>query len=344
MSLTIRHCACAVAVLCALSACRGAATPSLSGGATPDRVAASVARRAAPSHPDHRKSWISPELKRALAPLLFVSDPGTADVYIYNLPTLKVVGTITGFSQPQGECSDNKGNVWVTDSTAKIVYELSHRGYLENELSETNPAACTWDSKTGSLAIMNLFGAGSSSGSVVIYARGSGSPRSYRNPAQYYYNFGGYDANGNLFFDGRDARGKFMLSELPKGANTAYTIKVTGGTIYFPGMVQWDSANHELVVGDQSCGNAYSSCLYSMTIANKTATVKAKISLQTYAGGHVCDLVQGVLYNGKIDGSDFNFCGDTPSTTYLWPYPAGGAPTAYENKTVSVPVGAAISK
>jgi hypothetical protein len=297
-------------------------------------------------HADHRPSWTSRELAGTKGSLLFVSDAGTADVYIYKMPKLKLVGTVTGFSQPQGECSDKKGDVWVTDTNAKVIYELSHHGRLENELSDSSgfPAACAWDATTGNLAVMNLFGKASTTGSVLIYAHGSGSPVAYTSTGQYYYNFGGYDPNGNLFFDGSDAHGNFTLSELPRGSESAYTVKLSGGTIYYPGMVQWDPSKHDLIVGDQSCGNVYVSCLYTVTISQNTGTIGAQINLQNSSGGQICDLVQGVEFGSQIAGSDYDFCGSLPSTTYLWSYPGGGSPSQFNDSTDSAPVGATISK
>ncbi len=333
-------------VVSALCACSDSAATTPSSGAIPERTLTSVARWAGPSHPDLRKSWVSPELAHAKSSLLFVSDSGTSDVYIYKLPTLKVMATITGFSQPQGECSDNKGNVWVTDTSAKSVYEISHHGHLENILTNAIgwfPVGCAWDSTTGNLAVMDLFGGSRDGGEVFIFKNGSGSPTGYLNLKQYYYNFGGYN-DGNLYFDGRDAHGNFMLSELAKGAKAARTIKLTGGTIYFPGMVQWDSTANDLIVGDQSCGNVYASCSYSVNVASKSGTITGTTNLRNSSGDQICDLVQGVEFNGQIAGSDNNFCGSSPSTTYLWPYPAGGAPTSYNNHTDSTPVGATISK
>ena len=287
-------------------------------------------------------SLILPAAK-SKAPLLFVSDAATAEVYIYQVSTLKVVGTVTGLTQPQGECSDDKGNVWVTDAGAGAIYELSHQGRLENTLSLGYPVGCASDPKTGALAVMSLYGSDGSQGEITVYPKGSGSPRSYTTPKQYYYNFGGYDASGNLFFDGRAKSGTFMLSELPKGRKAPYMVRLSGGTIYFPGMVQWDETKRELVVGDQSCGNAYASCLYTVKIEDKTGTIQGTIGLQTPSGGQVCDLIQGVIYKGELAGSDNDICGSAPSTTYIWPYPAGGAPTRFNKSTDSEPVGAAIS-
>lgn len=344
--MTIHAYSCSVLLACALCACSGTAPPTAPGAATPARWQTSVATRTAPLHADRRTSWTASELAKAKGPLLFVSDAGTADVYIYKLPNLKVVGTITGFSQPQGECSDNKGDVWVTDTNAQTIYELSHHGRLENELSDSSgyPAGCAWDATTGNLAVMNLFGTGSTNGAVLIYVHGSGSPVPYTNTGQYYYNFGGYDSSGNLFFDGGDSNGNFMLSELPHGSESAYTVKLSGGTIYYPGMVQWDSSKHDLIVGDQSCGNVYVSCLYAVTISQKTGTIGMETKLQNSNGGQICDLVQGVEFGSQIAGSDYDFCGSLPSSTYLWPYPGGGSPSQYNSTTDSAPVGATISK
>ncbi|MGB8966975.1 MAG: hypothetical protein WCB99_15170, partial [Candidatus Cybelea sp.] len=336
-----------LAALCGvtLADCGNGISGTPPGGTMNERIVTSVARWAAPPRPDRGPSRISAALKKAKAPLLFVSDAATQDVYVFDLSRLKLMATLTGFSQPQGECSDNKGDVWITDTNAKTIYEVSHQGRLENELNDSAgyPAACAWDKVTGNLAVMNFFGVSGAQGAVLVYKGGSGSPASYANPSQYYYNFGSYDAKGDLVFDGRDAKGNFMLSELAKGASSAKTIALNGGTIYYPGMVQWDPTARDFIVGDQSCGNLYSSCVYAAKFGKKAATITQKIDLQNYSGGAVCDLVQGAEINGQLAGSDNDFCGSLPSSTYLWPYPGGGAPILYNNDTDTTPVGAAVS-
>jgi hypothetical protein len=297
------------------------------------------------AHATLHRSLIGPQ-PTAKGPLLFVSDVATAEVYIYQLPTLKVVGTVTGLTQPQGECSDQKGDVWVTDAGAGAVYELSHIGRLENTLAAAEyPVGCAWDAKTGDIAVTHLFGISGSQGGVAIYPKGSGTPHSFQNPEQYYYNFAGYDTKGNLFFDGRAENGTFVLSELSKGAKKAFSINLRGGTIYYPGMVQWDPPTGELVAGDQSCGGSYTaSCLYEIKVSGKNGTIESTIELQNSSGGQVCDLIQGVIYNGQVAGSDHDICNSSASTTYVWPYPAGGAPTESNSSTDSAPFGAAVSQ
>jgi len=51
-------------------------------------------------HPDHHKSWVSPDVKKARR-LLFVSDDSTNDVYIFTMPAMALKGTLTGFTDPR---------------------------------------------------------------------------------------------------------------------------------------------------------------------------------------------------------------------------------------------------
>ena len=276
---------------------------------------------------------------------VFVSDPGTAQVFIYTLPRLKLVEIATGFKQPQGECSDTKGDVWVTDGAAKTIYELEHSGKILQQLSDTSgsPIGCAWDPRTGNLAVMNFLGTNSQGGAVLVYHHASGLPNLYYNPKQFNYEFGGYDGAGNLFFDGLSTGGKFMLSELAANSAQAKTVKVSDGKLYTPGMVQWDASANDLVVGDQNCENATASCVYGMTITQNGATIVGQTKLENAGGGQVCDMIQGVLWKKSIVGSDFDFCGSGARATYVWSYPDGGKPHFSNPHNVSQPFGAAIS-
>lgn len=276
---------------------------------------------------------------------IFVSDPGTSQIFVYDFPKLHLVEILNGFTQPLGECSDNKGNVWVTDGAAKMIHKLLHSGKVAQQLSDASgyPYGCAWDSKTGNLAVTNILSTGSQPGVLLVYHKASGTPNLYSNPKQWYYSFAGYDDLGDLFFDGLDVHGKFILSELAVDANQPNTLTISGGRLYNPGMVEWDSASNELVVGDQTCDNQQVSCIYRMTIAKKMASIVGKTMLQNASGGAVCDLIQGVLWKKSVVGSDFNICGSGPSATYVWPYPAGGSPGSTRAKEATQPFGAAIS-
>ena len=276
---------------------------------------------------------------------VFVSDPGSAQVDIFTLPNLKLIEIVTGLTQPQGECSDASGDVWVADAAAMMVDELEHSGKIVKHVADTygTPISCAWDPKTGNLAVFNFLGKSSRGGAVLVYHHGAGVPNIYYNPKELNYEFGGYDAAGNLFFDGLTGAGKFMLSELPANASQAKTVSVSGGKLYTPGMVQWDVSAHDLVVGDQNCAGAVGSCIYRMSITKGAAMVVGKTILEDSAGVQVCDMVQGVLWNKSIVGSDFDFCRSIPSATYVWPYPNGGSPHATVARGIVQPFGTAIS-
>jgi hypothetical protein len=296
-------------------------------------------------HPDHRSTWISPEIDAKPKPLLFVSDAETDDVYMFALPSLKMMGTITGFQQPEGECSNSKGDVWITDANAQKIYQVSHSGRLEATLSDGDgyPVGCAWNAKNGDVAVMNIFNLTGSHGEVIVFPPRSKAPTIYENSKAYYYNLGGYDASGNLFFDGRNKDGHFMLSELPAGAKSAKTIKVSGAELYFPGMVQESATGRDLLVGDQECGDKSAACVYQLSVNGTTAKVLGTNTFENDEGGPVCDLVQGVEANGEIVGSDWEFCGFTATTADVWAYPGDGKPSSENGTVLSEPVGAALS-
>ncbi len=277
--------------------------------------------------PDHQKSWVSPEVQRAPR-LLFVSDITADDVYIFTMPDMNLKGTLTGFNQPQGECSDTHGNVYVADTQATQVEEYSHTGSLLNTYADAYgyPVACAVNPLNGDLAVANFTGL-SGHGQVLIFTSPSSSPTILTNPKQYFYSFLGYDSSGDLRVDGRNDLKQFMFSRC--GASKCRTIKLSGGTIYFPGAVQWDQTEDSWVLFDQRCGNTIAACSYQVS---GSGVLGQATNYQNYNGGPVCDMIQGVVaaYGKRYTvGGDYEYCGYTSTTENRWQYPAGGAPTNY---------------
>jgi hypothetical protein len=52
--------------------------------------------------------------------LLYVTDARTHGVVIFTDPGGKLVGTLTGFTNPQGECVDAAGDVWIVDIAVNL--------------------------------------------------------------------------------------------------------------------------------------------------------------------------------------------------------------------------------
>lgn len=349
-----------LATSAALAACSGASSsPSLAPGSSaraegPKGLArTSIAIRPFAIHPDRAKTWVSPDIKN-LPRLLFESDSARATVDIFALPSMKLKGTVTGFSRPQGECSDKNGNVWVTDSDSQQIVQLSRSGSVMNTLSDPSgyPVGCAIDPTTGNLAVMNIYDFSFSPGEVLIYANASGGPVAIANPNQNTYFLGGYDNSGNLFVDGQGSSSEnFMLSECPAGGSSCSTIGISGGNINYPGMVQWYAPGGYLAVGDQSCGqyNDYGnqgSCIYAVSLSGSAGTITGTTDLSNPDGGAVCDLVQGVIAANAtkyLAGGDYEYCRDSESSVDRWAYPAGGSPMNGNNDDVRGPTGAAIS-
>ncbi len=132
-----------------LAGCGGSQTGAVPQGATAPTL----------GHRELGKSWMKPEAKNSN--LLYVGSPTTDDVYVYSYPGGTLVGTITGFDDPLGMCSDSNGNVWITNtgpSDYAYLVEYAHGGttpIATLDDSGFSPQACSVDATTGNLAVAN---------------------------------------------------------------------------------------------------------------------------------------------------------------------------------------------
>lgn len=251
------------AVVGSLAGCNGASTLAPTMYGAHGKYALNGARR--PSfavtregsvvrHPNHGASHMAK--LPAGQKLLYVSDAGASDVQVYDYPQGGSVGTLTGFSFPQGECTDDKGNVYIVDSGSSQIFEFAHGGTSPIAVfSDTNefPASCAFDFHTGNLAVTNILGTQSFNqfeiGSISVYPAGSSSPTIYTDPDNAREYFLAYDNNSNLFVDGVDSRtSAFRYAEMSPIGNFT-EIKIKGAKITFPGGVQ--RVGSYFAVGDQ---------------------------------------------------------------------------------------------
>lgn len=312
--------AAAMAVLLALAACGSPQPPLTPVGTT-----------------DHAASWMSPAAE-ATQSLLYVSDAQTFDVYVYSFPDLKLTGVLAGFDRPEGECTNAKGDIWITnDQAAQIL--LYHHGGKNVVTALTDPlgypVGCAIDPSSGDLAVTNLFGF-SGSGGVLIYKKAAGTPRAYTNPNQFSYYLDGYDGKGNLYVSGKSSSGTYSLSLLARGKHSMSTVSVTGAKLVFPGTVQWTGSS--LLLGDQRCRHQKTSCLYDAVVSGTTARITHRIPL---TGS--CAVAQVAFEKGRLGGGDFWRCSrHGHNSTDVWAYPRGGHPTKAV-AGIRAPLGAAIS-
>jgi hypothetical protein len=314
------------------------------GGATSVQPAI-TSRGPAVRHPVAGHSWMSPEARNQ--DLLYISDIEAQAVFVYSYRQgHKLVGTLTGFFNPEGLCVDHAGDVWVTNDTSEGVHQITeyaHGGTTPiANLNDPDGRAngCSVDPKTGDLAVADFWGPTEQIGNVAVYHHAAGTPVSYSNPNIYYYYYCAYDDKGNLFVDGETQGSVFGLGERVKGGNSLKFIPIDE-RIYLPGGVQWDGKY--LAVGDQvAVKHNFTSVIYQFALSGSGATEVgatiltgssqvAQFWLPREASGrrhHEARRVIGPNQNG--------------ADTLFWDYPAGGNPT----QTISgenSPIGATIS-
>jgi hypothetical protein len=171
--------------------------------------------------------------------LIYVTNRDS-EVTVYNLATQAIVGVLTDFTSPMGECVDAGGNVYITDSSAGEVFEYAHGGSKPiktlNDSPDT-PRTCAVDPTTGNLAVANDDG--SSQGNIAIWPQGSGQPTRYTNSTLYNFVGCAYDANGNLLTTNGG-----VFAWLPRGGSTLANVVIpppkSGGKWGGIEGIQWD--------------------------------------------------------------------------------------------------------
>jgi hypothetical protein len=261
--------------------------------------------------------------------LLYITDAGTNTVVVYSYPKLKVVGTLTGFTNPQGDCVDKNNDVWIVNTEASQILEFAHGGTQPlKTLTDPGqyPVGCSFDSTTGNLAVSNFYSTSGPPGSISVFADASGSPAVYTPPSFAVIYYLGYDRKGRLYFDGINGGSSFLFASFDGKTFRSITL---GHAIGGPGTVQ--AVGDDVVVGDQTNG---ANVAYRFKIGGSMGKL---IHATPLTGAH--DIVQFNILDDALAGGDFNPSG---STADRFNYPSGGAPT----KTapgLSMPIGAVIS-
>jgi hypothetical protein len=278
-------------------------------------------------HPDPSHSWMAPDAKRQN--LLYISDIGTYDVYVYSYPKGALEGTLTGLSGPEGECVDKRGDIFIANFSTSSILEYAHGGTSPiANLSDPGyyPAGCSIDPTTGNLAVTNYVSTSNGQGNVVIYQGAKGNPKeAYADSVISEMGFCGYDDAGNLFVDGSTSGNAFAFAELPSGGTSLKNISLNR-SIGLPGGVQWDGAH--VAVGDRK-----TNVIHQFTISG-TKGQEAGTTPLTGAS----DVDQFWIEGPNVVGSD-----PGAANAMFWNYPAGGSAT----KTVAglhEPIGATVSE
>jgi hypothetical protein len=292
-------------------------------------------------HRNRSKSWISSAAKHTQY-LLYVSDQsaGTVDVYAYKSQKGHLVGQLTGFQFPYGECHDGSGNVYITDFAANAVLEYPHGGTNPVKTIDDSygyPIGCAVNPKNGDVAVANWESSGTGLPGVVIYPGGTGNGTNYIDQDFIYLYPPGYDPNGNLYVQGQTASGNSGLAMLGAGASQLGTLSLSGGTIYFPGGVQWDGKY--IAATDQSYLGGTTSAVYRISVSGSAATIVTAVELtdSECMKGSVAynDVVQP--YIGGTNRPNHAIVGGNLYCDYrlnIWNYRRGGDP----KRVISYPI------
>jgi hypothetical protein len=313
---------CGVALTGIVLAACGAGVPQANHGVVwPADVGARAPRTKAEA------SWMA---RSTTGALLYISDIGGEDVDVFTYPGAKLVGTLTGFSEPNGLCADRKGDVFVTDTYHNRVVEYAHGGTAPiATLRDSGPIGCAVDSKSGDLAVTSYNAAGS--GLIEIYKKARGIPTSYSGLYETY--FCTYDDSGDLFVDGFGLTGRAALSELAKGAATLASLRLQPQVGWAAGLA-WDGQHVAMgdSVADKFMPSQPPNVIYLLTVGQGLAQLD-----QTMPLGGAGDVVQFWLHGKTVIAPDAR-----NEDVGFFRYPQGGNPTKMIGGFYE-PVGAALS-
>lgn len=260
------------------------------------------------------RSWTLPDAKGG--DLLYVSSPTSNVVYVYKYPGGALVSTLTGFDNPQGLCSDAKGDVWITNADPNgntDLIEYAHGGtspIATLDDSGFEPGGCAVDPITGDLAVGNAID------DVAVWRNARGKPKYYLtsccvlSPSTITYDgtsdaiFGGFAPLKNQtgwLPSGQSKVKKFQLRpQLPKGA-----------------AFEWD-------------GQYLGALTFSKKLG-KEVVIRYKVSggMANEAGTVPLDGVSGITAGSRfwIQGSGMVLTNSQNGDVYFFDYPKGGKPT-----------------
>jgi hypothetical protein len=269
------------------------------------------------------ESWMTPDRNERKKALLYVSDLTASDVYAFTYPGGKLVGTLTGFANPQGLCADKRGDLFVANVNGNDILEYKHGGTAPIATLEDQgyyPFSCAVDPTTGNLAVTNQITSTANSGNVAIYDLADGKRKLYAGASLYYYEFCAYDGAGNLYIDGGTVGTTvFGFVELPKGKKlfTTITLNVAPSS---PGGVGWDGKY--VTVADNTPG---ANVVYRYSVSGSSGTNKGSTALSGAQSVNEYALWPSNATRLIVP----NVAGTSPLTSNVlyYSYPAGGSPT-----------------
>jgi len=249
---------------------------------------------------------------------LLYATAGDSQMFIYTYPRLKRLFVLYPAVQPETECSDRRGDVFV--ATGDGLMEYRHAGVSPIATIGIESEGCSVDPVTGNLAVVQ-YGYG-----IRIFRptkTGWHLPVTRTPPFQ--ATSCAYDDHGNLFADGSTgSTGYLELAEMPKGTRTFASINVDQ-PVSAAGSVQWDGKH--LAVTDS---DASPPIIYRYSIGGSAAALAGttKLSGATEVG-------ETWIFNGHVVAAVYS----SSRGVGIWKYPGGGSPV----NTISLDVAGGVT-
>jgi hypothetical protein len=233
---------------------------SCGGAAAPGPMALSPTDGQARTHA--WASWMNPQEARGNSTLLYSGDSNGSTVYVYDYADGSLVGMLAGFNSPAGGCVDARGDVFITNQGNGATLEFKHGGNKPIRQYNAIPSGvgCSVD-RNGNLAIA-VQPLSSGPAKLCVWKAGKGPSKCYTDNYCGTMQSPGYDDTGNLYVEGYYYGP--AVCELPAGGAALKTVKLSGGTLNFPGGVMWDGKH--LALSDPHTGTAHmTTSLYRVT-------------------------------------------------------------------------------
>lgn len=340
----------AVAATFFLAGCAPAPQGGAETGLTPlssSRLTSMLLPQGTTHRHDRGPSWISPDAPK-IKELLYVSDWGTDDVFIYNYKNGALSGRLTGFAEPYGQCVDKDGNVWITNLDSNAVVEYAHGGTtpLKTLKGAGHSAGCSIDPTTGNLAVANF----DQPAELQIYKKAAGAATVYKSAGCDEDMWSpGYGKKGNLYVEGSNYSIATVCEFAHGGKKLLGPVKLLNFQIGLGGGVMWDGTH--LTLTDQYYTGQTLTAVYQVSEEESGNLNKTGVTVLTdsQCGGGV-RVPQPFVAGNK--NTPLNRTQGTAilggnlqclSRFGIWNYPAGGNPHRTLQSPPAQPFGQSLS-
>ena len=277
-------------------------------------------------------SWFEPQAGK-IKKLLYVSDEDSGVVHVYDYATAAEVARLTGFANPEGECVDATGDVFIVDFAYTWVAEYAHGGHKRLQTLKTggSPTACAV-APDGDLAVANNH-TPSGQGNIVIFPHANGKPVTYSNSDCTHPIQPAYDSKNNLYVQAwKDYSSEMEVCELPHSGKVLRTVQVNA-SFSGPSGVMWDGKYITLTDYHYNSSQA-ETIIYQMKEAK---TGDLSVAGQTTLTDTSCSNRNAMLLPfivgasntpiNKQQGTAVVGINGACSSLELWGYPGGGDPS-----------------